>query len=112
MSWFETELSLATIKKMQAIDPSVLYTGFYACDYALNGGEIKHLASHGFIVETGNTRQELIRVGRNKTIDTEVKEWKVDYDKLWRTMHYYYDLVLAMENIVDQITDCSEFDEE
>lgn len=112
MSWFETELSLATIKKMQAIDPSVLCTGFYACDYALNGGEIKHLASHGLIVKTGSTRQELIRVGRNKTIDTEVKEWKVDYDKLWRTMHYYYDLVLTMESMVDHITGCPEFDEE
>lgn len=112
MSYFETELSLAAIKKLEAIDPSVLYTGFYASDYKLNGGEIKHFASHGFIVETGNTRQELIRVGRNKTIDTKVKEWRVDSGKMWDVMDYYRDLAITMETIVDYITGCPEYDEE
>lgn len=111
MSYFETELSLATIKKLKAIDPTTLYTGFYAVDCDLNGGEVKHLASHGLIVETGNTRQQLIRVGRNKTIDTEIKEWKVGYDKMWRVMDYYRDLAVTMESIVDHITGCPEFDE-
>lgn len=112
MSYFETELSLAAIKKLEAIDPSVLYTGFYASDCKLNGGEIKHFASHGFIVETGNTRQELVRVGRNKTIDTKVKEWKVDSGKMWDVMDYYRDLAITMETIVDYITGCPEYDEE
>lgn len=112
MTCYETKLTLMIIKKMRPLNQMRLYTGFYALDYNLNDEEIKYLASHGIVKETGNTRFQLIRVGRNKTINAEIKEWKVDYDRMWHEMDYYRDLAFTMESIVDCITGCPEFDEE
>jgi hypothetical protein len=41
-----------------------------------------------------------------------IKEWKVDYDKMWRVMDYYCDVSNTMDTILDYITACPEYDEE